>query len=131
MVAHSILDTGRRDGCSDVAGGNRGGGFHLHIVLAKRGLTIRERDTGESFRPFAPSVLREEVANWFGLECRQPIYAHGCAGSVAARAAYDAEEQALFGIDKLNVVRSIIPAVTHVDYSARVQTVPRDHNPPF
>ena len=83
----------------------------------------------ESFRPFAPSVLREELANWFDLNVDSPYML--MVAPVAQPHVRDMgpEEQALFGIDKLNVVRSSIPAVTHVDYSARVQTVHRDTNP--
>jgi len=85
----------------------------------------------ESFRPFAPSVLREEVANWFDLNVDSP-YMLVVAPVAQPRVRHmSPEEQALFGIDKLNVVRSSIPAVTHVDYSARVQTVHRETNPVY
>lgn len=83
----------------------------------------------ESFRPFAPSVLREKVADWFDLDVDSPYML--LVASVAdqhLRQMTDTEN-ALFGIDKLNVARSAIPAVTHVDYSARVQTVHADTNP--
>jgi carbamoyltransferase len=83
----------------------------------------------ESFRPFAPSVLREHVADWFELDVDSPYML--LVAQIAARqkrAMTDAEDT-LFGIEKLNVVRSSIPAVTHVDYSARVQTVHRETNP--
>ena len=82
----------------------------------------------ESFRPFAPSVLREDVADWFELDSDSP-YMLLVADVVRNRrhAMTDREEQ-LFGIDKLNVPRSEIPAVTHVDYSARVQTVHAETN---
>jgi carbamoyltransferase len=85
----------------------------------------------ESFRPFAPAVLREDVADWFELDHDSP-YMLLVAGvrPERRRAMSDAERQ-LFGIDKLNVPRSDIPAVTHVDYSARVQTVHRETNPRF
>ena len=85
----------------------------------------------ESFRPFAPSVLREDVAQWFELDCDSP-YMLLVADVVSDRQRrMSNDEQALFGIDKLNVARSDIPAVTHVDYSARVQTVHRDTNPRY
>jgi carbamoyltransferase len=85
----------------------------------------------ESFRPFAPSVLREEVADWFELDGDSP-YMLLVADVVAhRRRLMNEDERALFGIDKLNVVRSQIPAVTHVDYSARVQTVHADTNPRY
>jgi carbamoyltransferase len=83
----------------------------------------------ESFRPFAPSVLREHVADWFDLDVDSPYML--LVAPVAARHVRKMtdDEDALFGIDKLNTIRSSIPAVTHVDYSARVQTVHRETNP--
>jgi carbamoyltransferase len=85
----------------------------------------------ESFRPFAPSVRREDVAEWFELDDDSP-YMLLVADVVAdKRRAMTEEEEALFGIEKLNVVRSTIPAVTHVDYSARIQTVHRETNPRY
>jgi len=85
----------------------------------------------ESFRPFAPSVLREDVAEWFELEDDSPYMLLVADVREKHRRKMTAEEQALFGIDKLNVPRSDIPAVTHVDYSARVQTVHRETNPRY
>ncbi len=83
----------------------------------------------ESFRPFAPSVLREHVSDWFELDTDSP-YMLLVADVIESRRRYMTEdEQALWGIEKLNVARSEIPAVTHVDYSARVQTVRRETNP--
>jgi carbamoyltransferase len=83
----------------------------------------------ESFRPFAPAVLRERVADYFELDCDSP-YMLLVADVVKQRRLEPPEStRALWGIDKLNVPRSDIPAVTHVDYSARVQTVRRDTNP--
>lgn len=85
----------------------------------------------ESFRPFAPSVLREDVADWFELDGDSP-YMLLVADIVAPRRYTMTEaELALFGIDKLNVPRSELPAVTHIDYSARIQTVHRDTNPRY
>ncbi len=85
----------------------------------------------ESFRPFAPSVLREDVSRWFAFSGDSP-YMLLCADVVAEkRRAMTAEENALWGIEKLNVPRSSIPAVTHVDYSARLQTVRRETNPVY
>src|SRR5687767_2358790 len=83
----------------------------------------------ESFRPFAPSVLREDVADWFELDDDSPYMLLVAGVREEHRRAMTDSEQQLFGIDKLNVVRSTIPAVTHVDYSARVQTVHRGTNP--
>jgi carbamoyltransferase len=82
----------------------------------------------ESFRPFAPSVLREHLGEWFDLDCDSP-YMLLVADVQRERCVPMSDEQrALFGIEQLNVVRSSIPAVTHVDYSARVQTVHADTN---
>jgi carbamoyltransferase len=85
----------------------------------------------ESFRPFAPSVLREDVPDWFQLDEDSPYMLLVADVVERRRRAMTAEEQNLFGIDKLNVQRSEIPAVTHVDYSARVQTVHRETNPVY
>ena len=85
----------------------------------------------ESFRPFAPSVLREEVANWFELDEDSPYMLLVAGVDGKRRRAMTEDEEALFGIDKLNVSRSEIPAVTHVDYSARIQTVHRETNPTY
>jgi carbamoyltransferase len=85
----------------------------------------------ESFRPFAPSVLSEDVAQWFDLDGDSPYMLLVAPVKEGHRRAMTAEEQALFGIDKLNVPRSTIPAVTHVDYSARIQTVHADTNPRY
>jgi carbamoyltransferase len=82
----------------------------------------------ESFRPFAPSVLREDVADWFEIDDDSPYMLMVAPVIERRRRAMTDEEQALFGIDKLNVPRSEIPAVTHVDYSARIQTVHRQTN---
>jgi len=85
----------------------------------------------ESFRPFAPSVLAEDVAEWFELERESPYMLQVANVKEAHRKAMSAEQEALFGIEKLNVPRSDIPAVTHVDYSARIQTVHRETNPRY
>lgn len=85
----------------------------------------------ESFRPFAPSVLREDVAEWFELDLDSPYMLLVAGVQESKRRAMTPDEQALFGIDKLNVARSEIPAVTHVDYSARVQTVHAETNPRY
>jgi carbamoyltransferase len=85
----------------------------------------------ESFRPFAPAVLREDVADWFELDCDSPYMLLVAPVQEAHRRAMSEAERALFGIDKLSVPRSDIPAVTHVDYSARVQTVHADTNARF
>lgn len=83
----------------------------------------------ESFRPFAPSVLREDLPDWFDLDVDSPYMLLVAPVAASRRREMTPEEHALFGIDKLNVKRSEIPAVTHVDHSARIQTVHRDTNP--
>jgi carbamoyltransferase len=83
----------------------------------------------ESFRPFAPSILREDVAEWFELDTDSPYMLLTAGVTPCHRRSMTQAQQELFGIDKLNVVRSDIPAVTHVDYSARIQTVHKETNP--
>ena len=85
----------------------------------------------ESFRPFAPAALSEFVGDWFDLDQESPYMLVVANVAQRHRLAMTPEQQSLFGIDKLNVARSSIPAVTHVDYSARVQTVHRESNPRF
>jgi carbamoyltransferase len=85
----------------------------------------------ESFRPFAPSVLREDVSQWFEIEDDSPYMLLVADVVKDKRREMTAEEHGLFGVDKLNVPRSEIPAVTHVDYSARVQTVHKETNPRY
>jgi carbamoyltransferase len=85
----------------------------------------------ESFRPFAPSVLREDVAKWFELDADSPYMLLVADVRKDKRREMTDDEKKLFGIEKLNVPRSDIPAVTHVDYSARVQTVHKDTNPRY
>ena len=82
----------------------------------------------ESFRPFAPSILREDLENWFDLECDSPYMLLVAQVNSKIKKDMSDEQKNLFGIDKLNVKRSEIPAVTHVDYSARIQTVSRKTN---
>jgi len=82
----------------------------------------------ESFRPFAPSVLREDLQDWFDLDCDSPHMMLVADVKKDRRRALSSEELSLFGIERLNTVRSEIPAVTHVDYSARIQTVHRETN---
>ena len=85
----------------------------------------------ESFRPFAPSVLREHVHEWFELDVDSPYMLLVAAVKPQHRIAMTDAQQHLFGIEKLNVPRSAIPAVTHVDYSARIQTVHQETNPRY
>ena len=85
----------------------------------------------ESFRPFAPSVLRERVADWFELDGDSPYMLLVADVKKERWVEMTKEQQSLFGIEKLNVPRSDIPAVTHVDYSARIQTVRQEVNPRY
>ena len=85
----------------------------------------------ESFRPFAPAVLAEQLGDWFEQHAPSPYMLMVAPVKADKRIAMSAEQQHLFGIDKLNVPRSQVPAVTHVDYSARLQTVHRETNPRF
>ena len=85
----------------------------------------------ESFRPFAPSVLSEDAAGWFDLDVESPYMLLVADVTRPHRIPMTEEQNRLFGIDKLNIPRSSIPAVTHVDYSARVQTVHRETNPRY
>lgn len=85
----------------------------------------------ESFRPFAPSILAEDVSQWFDFEGDSPYMLMVADVLDAHRKPMTKEQQELFGIDRLNVTRSTIPAVTHVDYSARLQTVHADTNPRY
>jgi carbamoyltransferase len=85
----------------------------------------------ESFRPFAPSVLSEDAAGWFDLDVESPYMLLVADVAREHRIAMTEQQDRLFGIEKLNIPRSSIPAVTHVDYSARVQTVHRETNPRY
>ena len=82
----------------------------------------------ESFRPFAPSVLLNDVSKWFKLDCESPymLIVSEVANKIKREMSF--EEKKLFGIDKFNIKRSSIPAVTHIDYSARIQTVHKETN---
>ncbi|SVB08863.1 uncharacterized protein METZ01_LOCUS161717, partial [marine metagenome] len=85
----------------------------------------------ESFRPFAPSVLREDLNEWFDFDYDSPYMLLVCDVKKNIRYDLSEAEKKLFGIDKLNIKRSKIPAVTHVDYSARIQTVHKETNPKY
>ena len=85
----------------------------------------------ESFRPFAPSVLIEDVAEWFEHASDSPYMLLVADVQKNKRRSMTTDEEALFGVDKLNVPRSSVPAITHVDYSARIQTVHADTNPRY
>ena len=98
------------------------------IMQKQLNLKVKYR---ESFRPFAPSVLREDVSEWFEQDTDSPYMLLVAGVKKDRRRAMTIEEEALFGIDKLNVPRSLVPAITHVDYSARIQTVHKDTNPRY
>jgi carbamoyltransferase len=85
----------------------------------------------EGFRPFAPSVLRERVSDYFELDADSPYMLLVAPVRQERQIPMGEVAQSLWGIDQLNVVRSDIPAVTHIDYSARIQTVRRDDNPDY
>jgi carbamoyltransferase len=85
----------------------------------------------ESFRPFAPSVLKEHVSDYFDINCESPYMLLVANIKDEKRIKMSGEEEKLFGMDKLKVARSDVPAITHVDYSARIQTVTREDNPLF
>jgi carbamoyltransferase len=138
----AMLDTTART----LADGNAVGWFQGRMEFGPRALGNRSiiadpRNTAmqknlnlkvkyrESFRPFAPSVLRDHVADWFDLDVDSPYMLLVADVASQHKRSMSAAENALFGIDKLNIVRSSIPAVTHVDYSARVQTAHRETNP--
>jgi carbamoyltransferase len=85
----------------------------------------------ESFRPFAPSIINEEVSNWFNTEEKSPYMLLVAEVKKDKQIEMNSYEKKLFGIDKLNIKRSSVPAITHVDYSARIQTVHKETNPRF
>ncbi len=85
----------------------------------------------ESFRPFAPTVLKEHVSNYFDIDCESPYMLLVANIKDEKRVRMSDEEEKLFGLEKLKVTRSDVPAITHVDYSARIQTVTKDDNPLF
>ena len=85
----------------------------------------------ESFRPFAPSILREDLSKWFDIDCDSPYMLLVADVNKNIKREMSENEKKLFGIEKLNIKRSNIPAVTHVDYSARIQTVHKNTNPKY
>ncbi len=144
-----LEDSAMVDFCADaLAGGQALGWFQGRMEFGPRALGARsilgdarsptmqkmlnlKVKYRESFRPFAPSVLREDVADWFELDDDSPYMLLVADVAAAKRISMTEEQKRLFGIDQLNVTRSSIPAVTHVDYSARVQTVHRETHPRY
>jgi carbamoyltransferase len=97
-------------------------------MQAQMNLKVKFR---EGFRPFAPSVLRERVGDYFEMDCDSPYMLLVAQVRKERQIPMTSEQQRLWGIDQLNVVRSDIPAITHIDYSARIQTVSRETNPDY
>ena len=98
------------------------------VMQKQLNLKIKYR---ESFRPFAPSILCEDLEEWFDHDSDSPYMLFVAMLKNEKRRAITDKEDALFGIDKLNAVRSSVPAITHVDYSARIQTVHANTNPRY
>jgi carbamoyltransferase len=98
------------------------------IMQKQLNLKVKYR---ESFRPFAPSIIREDVNDWFEHDSDSPYMLFVAGVKKDKRLEKTMDEESLFGIDKLNVPRSLVPAVTHVDFSARIQTVHSDKSPYF
>jgi len=107
-------------GCRSILGDARSATMQKNLNLK-----IKYR---ESFRPFAPSVIREDLSDWFEMDCDSPYMLFVSDVAINKRRSMTKGEKALFGINKLNVKKSEIPAVTHVDYSARIQTVHKEIN---
>ena len=107
-------------GCRSILGDAR-----LTTMQKNLNLKVKYR---ESFRPFAPSVIREDLSDWFEMDCDSPYMLFVSDVAINKRRSMTKDEKALFGINKLNVKKSEIPAVTHVDYSARIQTVHKEIN---
>ncbi len=97
-------------------------------MQSKMNLKIKFR---ESFRPFAPTVLKEKVSEWFDLEKESPYMLLVAPLKTDKRVASTADDNLMKGFDKLKLKRSVIPAVTHVDYSARIQSIKKEDNPPY
>ena len=110
-------------GCRSILGDPRSENMQKNLNLK-----IKYR---ESFRPFAPSILKEDLSNWFDLNVESPYMLLVANINNEKKIEIKEDEKKLFGIDKLNINRSKIPAVTHVDYSARIQTVSKETNKPF
>jgi len=110
-------------GCRSILGDPRSENMQKNLNLK-----IKYR---ESFRPFAPSILKEDLSKWFDLNVESPYMLLVANINNEKKIEIKEDEKKLFGIDKLNINRSKIPAVTHVDYSARIQTVSKETNKPF
>jgi carbamoyltransferase len=97
-------------------------------MQAQMNLKIKFR---EGFRPFAPSVLKERVSDYFEMDCESPYMLLVAPVKKERQIPMSTDQQQLWGIDKLNIPRSDMPAITHIDYSARIQTVDRETNPKY
>ncbi len=107
-------------GCRSILGDPRSDNMQKNLNLK-----VKYR---ESFRPFAPSILREDLSEWFDINTDSPYMLYVAEVSKEKKVKMTSEQNNLFGIEKLNIKRSEIPAVTHVDYSARIQTVNKNTN---
>ncbi len=107
-------------GCRSILGDPRSDNMQKNLNLK-----VKYR---ESFRPFAPSILREDLSEWFDIKTDSPYMLYVAEVSKEKKVKMTSEQNNLFGIEKLNIKRSEIPAVTHVDYSARIQTVNKNTN---
>ncbi len=110
-------------GCRSILGDPRSSKMQKNLNLK-----VKYR---ESFRPFAPSILREDLSKWFQINVDSPYMLLVASINLEKKIEMTDEQKKLFGIDKLNIKRSEIPAVTHVDYSARIQTVTKNTNKHF
>jgi carbamoyltransferase len=110
-------------GCRSILGDPRSDKMQKNLNLK-----IKYR---ESFRPFAPSILREDLSNWFNINVDSPYMLFVADINTEKKIKMTKEQEELFGINKLNNKRSEIPAVTHIDYSARIQTVSKKTNKPY
>ena len=133
---------------NDLSNGNAIGWFQGRMEFGPRSLGCRsiladarskimQRDLNlkvkfrESFRPFAPSILKEDCGQWFDIDCESPYMLLVGLINNKYKLKLSNDDEKLFGIDKLNTIRSKLPAITHVDYSARIQTVDSNTNPLF
>ena len=123
MVSRRMEFGPRALGCRSILGDPRS-----ETMQKTLNLKVKYR---ESFRPFAPSILEENISDYFELDCESPYMLLVAEIRKNLRKSISPKNKKLFGIDKLNVVRSSVPSITHVDYSARIQTVNKYTNPRY